>query len=63
MGLTAKDIQVIEYRNKIVTRLRSRVKNFGSGTNYYQIRLNQIDECYPELRGKGIINIKRKATT
>lgn len=50
--------EIILYRNKIVTRLRSRVKHFGTKVNYYHIRLEQIDQQYPQLRGYGIINLK-----
>ncbi len=58
MALSLHDIKIIQYRNKIVTRLRSRVKHFGTKLNYYEIRLSQIDAAYPELRGKGIIDLK-----
>lgn len=58
MALSLHDIKIIQYRNKILIRLRSRVKHFGNKLNYYQIRLDQIDASYPELKGKGIINLK-----
>lgn len=58
MALSLHDIKIIEYRNKILTRLNSRLKNFGNKKNYYQIRLSQIDTAYPDLKGKGIIVLK-----
>lgn len=51
--------QYIEYRNKIVTRQRSRKKHFASTKkSYYDIRLEQLDEAYPQFSKLGIINLK-----
>jgi len=53
--------QFIEYRNKIVIRLRARKKHFKSNKpNYYEIRLEQIDSQYPEFKKLGVINLKVK---
>lgn len=58
------NLKLIEYRNKIITRLRSRVKHFGAkgsngNNNYYELRLNEIDSLHPEFKGKGLILLKK----
>lgn len=52
--------QLIEYRNKIVTRLRSRQSKFGTKVSYYEIRLTEIDTKFPEFKGKGLILLNKR---
>lgn len=51
--------EFIIYRNKIITRLRSRSLHFGNNdNNYYYYRLQELNSLYPEYKDFGIIRLK-----
>lgn len=52
--------EFIQYRNKILTRLAARKKTFPNdkGLSYYEIRLIELNESYPEFAKIGKIQLK-----
>lgn len=55
--------QFIEYRNKILTRLAARNRNFPKESGkltYYEIRLKELNEAFPEFAKFGYIRLKNQ---
>lgn len=54
--------EFLMYRNKIIQRMNARNKAFPktdrSKLTYYEIRLNEINEQYPEFSKFGVIKLK-----
>lgn len=55
--------EFIQYRNKIITRLNARNRTFPklekNKKTYYEIRLDEINELYPEYSKFGKIELKK----
>lgn len=55
--------EFIAYRNKIITRMNARNKHFKKIDNqdsYYEIRLKEINDMYPEFNKLGHITLKKR---
>lgn len=56
--------QYIEYRNKLVTRRDARLRVFGNKSftgkhkDYYSIKLQILDDQYPQFKGLGKVHLK-----
>lgn len=51
--------EYVSYRNEIYTKAVNRTAKFGDGGfNYYWLRLQEIDNQYPEFKGFGVIKLK-----
>lgn len=49
----------IDYRNKIIIRQRARKKAFrDTKESYYDIRLKELNELFPQYKNFGIITLK-----
>lgn len=47
--------QFIDYRNKLVTRREARHKHFPEKVTYYDLRIQQLDNQFPQFKGLGKI--------
>lgn len=50
--------QFIEYRNKLIIRREARHKNFPEKVTYYDLKLETLDNAFPEFKGMGLIKLK-----
>lgn len=50
--------QFIQYRNMLLVRRDARKKNFPEKITYYDIRIKELNELYPEFSNFGKINLK-----
>lgn len=50
--------QYIEYRNELIMKRDNRRKHFGPATNYYDLRLIEIDAQHPEFKNFGKVVLK-----